>query len=291
MEFRVLGPLEVSEGGRPVALGAPKQRALLAVLLLHANEVVSRERLIDELWGEAPPAHAAKLVQQYVSGLRKVLPAAVLLTRAPGYLLRVEPGRLDLSEFERLLEDARTARAERRNERAADLYGHALSLWRGPALDDVALESFGAREADRLNDLRLAALVERIDLELELGPHAAVTAELELLVARHPYQERLRGQLMLALYRSGRQTEALAVYTETRRQLRDELGLEPSQELQRLERAILQQDPALEAPRAPGPVVTADEALPPPRLKTVTVVIAVLASSPSEPEALRKTIS
>ena len=133
MEFRVLGPLEVAEGGVRVELGAPKQRALLAVLLLHANEVVSRERLVDELWGEAPPARAPKLVQHYVSGLRKVLPTGVLLTRAPGYLLRVEPGQLDLIEFERLLEEAKRAAAEGEVARGADLYRHALSLWRGPA--------------------------------------------------------------------------------------------------------------------------------------------------------------
>src|SRR5918994_4636058 len=172
MEFRILGPLEVAEGGVPVALGAPKQQALLAVLLLHANEVVSRERLVDELWGEAPPARAAKLVQHYVSGLRKVLPPGVLLTRAPGYLLRVEPGQLDLSEFERLLEDARLAQAEGDVARAADLYRRALSLWRGPALGDVTLESHARREAAGIDDLRLATIVERVELELQLGREA-----------------------------------------------------------------------------------------------------------------------
>src|SRR5215211_2241360 len=290
MEFRILGPLEVAEGGVPVALGAPKQRALLAVLLLHANEVVSAGRLVDELWGEAPPARAAKLVQHYVSGLRKVLPTGVLLTRAPGYLLRVEPGQLDLFEFERLLEDAKRSTAEGDVARTADLYRHALSLWRGPALEDAALESHAAREAARLDDLRLAALVERIELELELGRHAELAGELELLAQRHPYQERLRAQLMLALYRSGRQAEALEAYHATRRTLMDELGLEPSHELQLLERAILQQDPSLELPAATRQPAAPAEPVEP-RRKTVTVLAAVLTAPQSDPEAFGQALA
>jgi DNA-binding SARP family transcriptional activator len=290
MEFRILGPLEVAEGGVPVALGAPKQRALLAVLLLHTNEVVSAERLVDELWGEAPPARAAKLVQHYVSGLRKVLPTGVLLTRAPGYLLRVEPGQLDLIEFERLLEEAKRGAAEGEIARAADLYRHALSLWRGPALGDAALESHAAREAARLDDLRLAALVERMGLELELGRHADLAGELETLVERYPYQERLRGQLMLALYRSGRQAEALEAYHGTRRTLMDELGLEPSHELQRLERAILQQDPSLDLPAAPRQVAQAAEPVEP-RRKTVSVLAAVLTTPQNDTEAFGRTLA
>jgi DNA-binding SARP family transcriptional activator len=290
MEFRILGPLEVAEGGVPVALGAPKQRALLAVLLLHANEVVSAQRLIDELWGEAPPARAPKLIQHYVSGLRKVLPAAVLLTRAPGYLLRVEPGQLDLIEFERLLEEAKRRAAEGEIARAADLYRHALSLWRGPALEDAALEGHGAREAARLDDLRLAAVVERIELELELRHHAELVGELELLAERHPWQERFRAQLMLALYRSGRQAEALEVYQAARRTLIDELGLEPSHELQRLERAILEQDPSLELPAEPRRPAEAAEPVEP-RRKTVTVLAAVLTAPQSDPEAFGRALS
>jgi DNA-binding SARP family transcriptional activator len=285
----ILGPLQVSESGRPVPLGAPKQRALLAVLLLHANEVVSRERLIDELWGDSPPARAPKLVQHYVSGLRKVLPAGCLLTRAPGYLLRVEPGQLDLIEFERLLEEAKRATADGAVERGADLYRHALSLWRGRTLGDVALESHAGGEAARLDDLRLAATVERIELELELGRNAELAGELETLVARHPYQERLRGQLMLALYRSGRQAEALEAYQKARRTLVDELGLEPSQELQRLERAMLRQDPSLELPRPTVRPPAPAEA--PPRRKTVTVLVCALAASPADPEALRHALT
>jgi DNA-binding SARP family transcriptional activator len=290
MEFRILGPLEVAEGGVRVELGAPKQRALLAVLLLHANEVVSRDRLVDELWGEAPPARAAKLVQHYVSGLRKVLPAGVLLTRAPGYLLRVEPGQLDLIEFERLLEEAKRAAAEGDVARAADLYRHALSLWRGPALGDAALENQAAREAAGLDDLRLAALVERLELELELGRHAELVGELEALAERYPYQERLRGQLMLALYRSGRQTEALEAYQRARGLLVDEFGLEPSHELQRLERAILQQDPSLDLPAVAARPAAVPEPVEP-RRKTVTVLAGVLTAPQSDPEAFGRALS
>ncbi|HEV8251355.1 MAG TPA: AfsR/SARP family transcriptional regulator, partial [Gaiellaceae bacterium] len=254
----------------------PKQRSLLAVLLLHANEAVSRERLIDELWGEAPPARAAKLVQHYVSGLRKALPPGVLLTRAPGYLLRVEPGELDLAQFEQLAQEARASAAEGDAARGANLYGRALSLWRGPALGDVVLEGHASREAAAIDDLRLATTVERMELELALGHHAELVGELEALVEHHPYQERLRGQLMLALYRSGRQTEALEAYHATRRLLVDELGLEPSQELQRLERAILQQDPSLELQRTPVQAPGATRPAVAPHRKTVTIAVCAL---------------
>jgi DNA-binding SARP family transcriptional activator len=290
VEFRILGPLEVAAGGTLLALGVPKQRALLAVLLLHANEAVSRERLIDELWGERPPARAAKLVQHYVSGLRKVLPADVLLTRTPGYLIRVEPGELDLHEFERLVQDARAATAEGDVARGADLYRRALKLWRGAALADVVLEGQAGREAAGLDDLRLAALIERMELELALGHHAEVVGELEALVERHPYQERLRGQLMLALYRSGRQTEALEAFHATRRLLVDELGLEPSQELQRLERAILQQEPSLELPRVPAQPAAPEPAVAPHR-KTVTIVVGALTAPAWDPEAFGKALA
>jgi DNA-binding SARP family transcriptional activator/ABC-type branched-subunit amino acid transport system substrate-binding protein len=257
MEFRILGPLEVSDEGRRVELGGRKQRSLLAVLLLHANEVVSQDRLIDELWGERPPAAAAKTLHGYVSRLRKALDGeddapvhenGVLETRGHGYLLRVEPGQLDADRFQEMLEEARCARAEGKPEEAAEELRRALALWRGPALADFAYEPFAQTEIARLDELQLTALEERIEGDLALGRHAALVGELEALVVRHPLRERLRGQLMLALYRSDRQAEALHVYQEGRLALAEELGLEPSQGLQRLERQILAQDPALAPP-------------------------------------------
>jgi DNA-binding SARP family transcriptional activator/DNA-binding CsgD family transcriptional regulator len=244
MEFRLLGPLEIHEDGRVVPLGAAKQRSLLGVLLLHANETVSVDRLVDELWGERPPARSTKLVQGYVSGLRKHLGAERVVTRRPGYLVRVETSELDSVEFERLVARARSERPEE----AARRLREALALWRGPALADVTLEGFAAREAERLNELRFAALLDRIEADLALGRHAELVGELEALIAEHPLRERLRGQLMLALYRAGRQAEALQVYREARRMLTEELGIDPSIELQSLEKAILNQDPALAGP-------------------------------------------
>jgi DNA-binding SARP family transcriptional activator/ABC-type branched-subunit amino acid transport system substrate-binding protein/streptogramin lyase len=257
MEFRILGPLEVSDEGRQVEIGGHKQRALLASLLLHANEVVSLDRLIDELWGETPPPTAAKTLQAQVSRLRRSLngdedPAAhmrgPLETRGHGYVLKVEPGQVDADRFQGLLEEARRARAEGKPEEAAEELRRALALWRGPALADFTYESFAQVEIARLDELQLTALEERIDADLALGRHAELIGELEALVARHPLRERLRGQLMLALYRSDRQAEALHVYQEFRLALAEELGLEPSQGLQRLERQILEQDPELAAP-------------------------------------------
>jgi class 3 adenylate cyclase len=253
MEFKVLGPLEVCDQERALPLGGSKQRALLGVLLLHVNEVVAADRLVDELWGEQPPGSAAKLVQGYVSGLRRLLVPAVgggagpLVTQAPGYVIRLAPDELDMFAFERLVVEARAAADP---QTSAELLRRALALWRGPALGDVTLEGFARQEAERLNERRRTALIDRIELDLELGRHADVVGELEALVAQHPFQERLRAQLMLALYRSGRQAEALRVYQETRRTLVDELGLEPGEELQRLERAILAHDPVLDAPPA-----------------------------------------
>jgi DNA-binding SARP family transcriptional activator len=241
MEFRVLGPLEVVEDGRELSLGGTKQRALLANLLLRANQVVSSERLIDELWGESPPATAAKAIQVYVSNLRKQL-GERLLTRSPGYVLQVDPDEFDLARFEELLDKARKAAPHA----AAESLRSALALWRGPALADLAYESFAQTDIARLEELRLAAWEERVEADLAVGRHAELVPELESLVARHPLRERLRSQLMLALYRSGRQAEALKVYQDARQTLTEELGLEPSPALQRLERAILAQDPALE---------------------------------------------
>ena len=248
MEFRILGALEVSEGGRSLPLGGTKQRAVLAVLLLHADEVVSTERLIDDVW-ERPPATVKAVLQGYISKLRKALPPETLLTRGPGYLLRLEPHELDLRRFERLVEEADNAAPAL----AAGKIREALALWRGPPLADFAEEPFAQAAVARLEELRLLAIEKRIAADLELGRQAEVVAELEGVIAEHPLRERLRGQLMLALYRSGRQAEALGAYREARRTLVDELGIEPSPALQELERAILRQDPALESAHSAAP--------------------------------------
>jgi predicted ATPase/DNA-binding SARP family transcriptional activator len=245
MEFRILGPLEVLDGERVIAFEAAKQRALLAVLLLHANGVVPRERLIDELWGERPPATAAKVVQAYVSQLRRRLGRDAIATRGPGYLLRVDEDAVDATRFRRLVAEGRRLATSAEQEPAAHAYRAALALWRGPALADVVVESFARNEIERLEEERLGALGDRIDCELALGRHEDVIPELETLVREHPLRERLRAQLMLALYRSGRQADALAAYQQARRTLAEELGLEPGGELQELERAILNHDPAL----------------------------------------------
>jgi predicted ATPase/DNA-binding SARP family transcriptional activator len=260
MEFRILGPLEVVDGDRVVALGGGKERALLAVLLLHANEVVPSERLIDELWGEAAPVTVAKSVQIYVSHLRRALRGergengadGLLVTRAGGYMLRLEPGQFDLARFERLLRDGRRELEAGEPERAAATLREALALWRGPPLVDFGYEPFAQGEIARLAELRMAALGERIEADLALGRHAELIAELEALVAADPLRERLRGQLMLALYRCDRQVDALDVYRQGRQHLVDELGLEPSPALQRLEQAILTHSDELAAPGAPS---------------------------------------
>jgi DNA-binding SARP family transcriptional activator len=249
MEYRLLGPLEALEDGRSLALGGAQQRALLAVLLLHANQVVSRDRLIDELWGEAPPATAAKIVQVYVSRLRKQLGETRLLTRAPGYVLRAEPAELDLGRFETLLAEARRGDTQTAAEKARA----ALAMWRGPPLADLAYERFAQAEVVRLEELRWAALELRIDADLAAGRAAELIGELEALIAAHPLRERLRAQLMLALYRCGRQAEALDAYRRARRELADGLGLEPGDELRRLEQAILRHDPALDLALPPTP--------------------------------------
>ena len=251
MEFRLLGPLEVVEHDRLLALGGVKQRSLLAILLLHANEVVSADRLIDELWGQTPPSTAAKSVQVYVSKLRKELGVeGRLATQAPGYVLRVDPSELDLARFEQLLAEA--GRADPGS--AAQKLRRALALWRGPALADLAYEPFAQSEIARLEELRWVALEQRIDADLAGGHTAELIGELEALIAEHPLREHLRYQLMLALYRSARQAEALDAYREARRELADELALEPSEELKGLEQAILRHDPALAAPKeASGP--------------------------------------
>jgi WD40 repeat protein/DNA-binding SARP family transcriptional activator len=254
MDFRILGPLEVWSGERRASLGGSKQRMLLALLLLHRNEVVSVDLLVEELWAGRPPATAVKIVQVYVSQLRKALGGRrtsrdaedVLVTRAPGYLLRVGRDELDADRFERLVEEGRRVLGAGSPRLAARTLLEALALWRGPALADFAYESFAQLEIGRLEELHLSALAYRMDADLALGRHEELVGELEALVAENPLRERLRGQLMLALYRAGRQADALEVYRQTRGLLHGELGLDPSRALQSLERAILLQDPALE---------------------------------------------
>jgi YVTN family beta-propeller protein len=248
IDFRVLGPLELFAEQRPVAVGGRKQKALLAVLLLRRGEVVSADHLIDALWGERPPASAAKLVQGYVSHLRRALGDGLLLTRGHGYVLQTAPGQVDLDRFEVLVAEGRTALHVGDARRASARLREGLALWRGPPLEDFAYEPFAHNAIARLEEARMAALEDRIDADLALGDHAALVGELEALVREHPLRERLRAQLMLALYRSGRQAAALESYREARRSLVDELGIEPGGALRELERAILAQDPELEVP-------------------------------------------
>ena len=264
LEFRILGPLEVVADGSPLPLGGPKQRALLAVLAINAGRVVSLDRLTEDLWGDSPPKNATTSLHVYVSHLRKVLEperargeaASVLASQAPGYVLSLETGgRLDLTEFER---PRRAGPAGARRRRCRGRRGHpprALGLWRGTALADFLYEPFAQSEIARLEELRLACTEDRVDADLACGRHDALVAELEVLTRAHPLRERLHGQLMLALYRAGRQAEALAVYSDTRERLVEELGIDPGPALQELNRAILNQDEALAAPsvRPPEP--------------------------------------
>jgi YVTN family beta-propeller protein len=251
VKFRILGPLEVRVNGRAVAIGGPRLRALLALLLLEANRVVSRDRLLAELGdGEALGAGSGALKVQ-ISRLRTVLARAEgggdrLVSRPPGYMLRVQPGELDLDTFERLVDEARGARESGDLATAAARLREAESLWRGRPLADLEFEPFARIEVERLEELRLVALEERIDAELGLGSHSQLVPELDALVATHPLRERLRGQHMLALYRAGRQPDALEVYRAGRALLVEELALEPSPRLKELEQAILRQEPLLE---------------------------------------------
>ena len=236
-EYRVLGPLEVEDGGRPLEVAAQQLRALLILLLLHANEVVATDRLVDDLWAGSPPRNAVTSLHNAVAKLRRVV-GDNLVTRAPGYVLRVERAHVDALRFEDLVRGARGAEPA---ARAAALR-EALSLWRGGALLDVAYESFAATEANRLEELRLVAREDLIDAELSLGEHDAVVPELEALVAANPLRERLWGQLMLALYRSGRQGDASQAYQDARRMLLAELGIEPGPALKQLHGAIIRQE-------------------------------------------------
>ena len=247
----MLGPLEARRDGQSIELRGSKRRAVLAILVLHANEVVRTDRLIEELWAENPPANASAALHSHVSRLRKDLGGDVVVTKPWGYVLRTDPEAIDLRRFERLVAEARPLPAHERTEQLLT----ALALWQGPALADLANEPALQVEIARLEELRLSTIEQRIDADLELGGHAELVRELEVLVAEQPLRERLRGQLILALYRSGRQAEALETYRETRRVLVEELGIEPSPELRELERAILRQDPALAStPAPPEPV-------------------------------------
>ena len=252
LEFRVLGPLEVIRGQQGLPLGSPKQRALLGLLVVHANEPIPRERLIEELWGDAAPKTVNAILNVYLSRLRRLLADGtgeqLLLTQAAGYVLSVPPEGLDARRFEALLERGRRELASGEAGRASLTLRDALALWRGPALADLAFEPFAQTEIARLEELRLAALEARIEADLALGHQDSLVAELETLVAAHPFREGLRAQLMLALYRSGRQAEALEMYRRARRTFSEELGIEPGPRLQELEGAILRHDSSLELP-------------------------------------------
>ena len=258
MDFRILGPIEVWADGRPVALGGGQQRAVLALLLLDANRVVSSDRLIEELWNGQPPATAATALQGHISSLRKALGPGAIATRRPGYVIELDEDRIDVGRFERLRGDARRALERGDAQAGADKLREALALWRGEALADIGFEPSIQAAAQRLEDLRLAALEDRIDADLAVGRSADLVDELGRLVAAHPLREHFWGQLMLALYRSGRQADALDAYRRARTTLVAELGLEPGPALRDLERRMLEQDPELDPePRPlgrPGPL-------------------------------------
>ena len=274
VEFRLLSPVGASRDGIELELGPRKQRAVLAVLLLNENRVVPTERLIDELWGDAPPETARAALQVYIAGLRKALgeTGTALTTRSPGYVLAVEEGALDVDRFVALRDEARATSDARR--RSALLH-EALGLWRDEPLAELDGESFATAARLRLEELRLGALEERIDADLALGLHAELAGELDTIVGDHPYRERLRGQQMLALYRSGRQAEALAAFRAARAASVEDLGLEPGPELRALERAILDQDPDLAAPAVAPPAI--ETATPGGRRRLVASILAALA--------------
>jgi DNA-binding SARP family transcriptional activator len=272
-EFRLLGPLEAVVAGRPIRLAAAKPRALLALLLLHRNHVVPTERLIDDLWGDDPPARATKTLQVYVSQLRKELGADRLVTRPPGYELRVTDGELDLDRFEALAAAAREELARDDAGAAAAGLREALALWRGPALREFRAEPFAEPAADRLEDMRLAAFEDRLHAELVTGAGAAVIPDLEALVDAEPLRDRPRELLMLALYRSGRQADALELFRRTRELYVKELGIEPGSSLRELEGAMLRQDPVLQAPSPARTMPAAPADAPSSRRRTLAVVI------------------
>jgi YVTN family beta-propeller protein len=272
VDVNILGPLEIRDHeGREIRLPAGREQSLFALLLIHRGEVVSTDRIVEALWGARPPETAAKAVQGYVSHLRRVLDpgdaSELVSTRPPGYVLRRDGVVVDATRFERLAGDGRRALDDGSDEEAARLLDEGLALWRGPALAEFAYDDFAQAEIHRLGELRLSATEDRVEALLRLGRHGEVVGRLDSLVAAHPLRERLRGQWMLALYRCGRQADALQAYRDGRRLLAGELGLEPGPELQRLERAILAQDPALEA-AAPVAPPARDGAAPHPRRAT-----------------------
>ncbi len=281
IDFRILGPLEVLVDGRAVAPRASKQRTLLAILLLHANAPVSVDALVEALWGERPPQTVRTALQGHVSALRRPLGADRIDTQAPGYLLRLEPGELDAERFEVLIAEARgVGDAAERSKRLAS----AVALWRGAALADFRYADFAQADIARLEERRLTAIEDRLDADLVLGRHTELLAELEQRVAEQPLRERLRGQLMLALYRGGRQGDALHAFQQARRVLAEEIGIDPGPALLALQRQILAQDPALDPPRAVEPVAPRQER------KRVTVLVAEL-SGPSDPEELDRALA
>ncbi|MEO8274100.1 MAG: BTAD domain-containing putative transcriptional regulator, partial [Chloroflexota bacterium] len=280
MDFRILGSLAALDDGRNVAPRRAQPRVLLALLLLHPNELVTTDRISDALWGDESPSTAHKAVQGHVSTLRKLLGSSRIQTDRRGYRLEVQPGELDLDRFLAAHAGARKATDPRERSR---LLSEALHMWRGPALADLGGERFAHAEIDRLEALRLVATEERADAELELGRHAELLPDLQLAVDRNPLSEGLRGRLMLALYRSGRQSDALRVYREGRRMLTEELGIEPGAELQLLERQILVHDPTLSPPAAPE----APPARPRQERRLVTLlVVEVVAAKATDPEEL-----
>ena len=304
MEFRILGPLEVRFGERVLPLCGARQRTVLALLLLRAGEVVSSDRLIDELWGERPPLSGIDALQMCVSRLRKMLPEGTVVTEGRGYRLAVAGEQIDAGRFERLAGEGRAALAEGDPEPAGRLLREALGLWSGPALADFAYAPFAQGEIARLEELRMLAVEDCLEADLACGRSAELVGELEALVGAHPLRERLRDQLMRALYQSGRQAEALAAYQDARRALADELGIEPSPALRDLERAILAQDPALSAAplgiAAPAAAPTRTEperepGLEPPARKVVTVLFSDVVGSSAlaaelDPERLERVL-
>ncbi len=304
MDFRILGPLEIVDGDLVLGLPGGRGRALLALLILHPGEVIATERLIDELWGETSPPTAVKALQGRVSDLRKRLESdrdegkapSLLRTASPGYVLDINPSLVDANRFRQLVAEAGESPASERSTKLRQ----ALRLWRGPALADFVYEPFAQREITALEELRAAATEMRVEVDLELGLHDDLIAELEALVAEYPFRERLRAQLILALYRAGRQADALAAYANTRRALAEELGVEPGPMLRELEKAILHQDPSLDRERSPERDVTllefsdvAKSWLPAER-RTLTVIfvdVSLTGHDGADPEAVRRVVA
>jgi DNA-binding SARP family transcriptional activator len=254
MKFHLLGSLEVSDGAKRIDLGGVKQRAVLGYLLLHANQVVPNSRMLNALWDCQPPSTARKMVQNAVSAIRRMLAAAgpdcsaQLITHAPGYQLKVEPADVDMHQFRRLVHSGRDAVTAGTPDQATPLFREALSLWRGRALADLVESGTMWSELSAIEDERLTALEDCFDAELQCGRHREITPELEVLTAAEPLRERLCIQFMLALYRSGRQVDALNVYRRTRAALVDGLGIEPGPELQALQHMILEHDASIQVP-------------------------------------------